>query len=360
MKITEHLRLLAQGGPGFIQIALTNACNARCQFCNFSQVKPEDRLMADPKRLRRGIQALATAGVRYIVFTGGEPLLYPHLETILNESQGLGMSNLLCTNGRLLTRERIDLLRKSGVSHLIISIDAASAAEHDAHRGFPGLCHLIRDLLPQIKQSGIKPLASVTISRLFANFEILGNFLAYLGFEQVTFSYPVTSLNSSYLSYGTQASVTFSAAELVDIFQKLKEWKLTAPLEVMNPSLSMTELQRQFCGRPVRFPCLAGYKYFFIDWHLDVYRCQYHRKILGPLEEFGELPRERDNCHACHVDCYRDASVQQYLAIVLGDVWGELRRGKWGRALRHLIHPNNFLSLGAIIEGRRWLGSNGH
>ena len=113
MKIKEHLRLLAQGGPGFVQIALTNACNARCRFCNFSQVKPEDRVMADPERLRRGLQALAAAGVRYIVFTGGEPLLYPHLEDILNESRDLGIHNLLCTNGRLLTRDRIDASAKS-------------------------------------------------------------------------------------------------------------------------------------------------------------------------------------------------------------------------------------------------------
>ena len=44
MKLKEHIRLLAQGGPGFVQMALTNACNARCRFCNFSQIKPEDQV----------------------------------------------------------------------------------------------------------------------------------------------------------------------------------------------------------------------------------------------------------------------------------------------------------------------------
>ena len=159
--------------------------------------------MADPERLRRGLHLLAAAGVRYVVYTGGEPLLYPHLLDILSEARELGIQNLLCTNGRLLNRDKVDTLQKAGVSHLIISIDAASESEHDNHRGLPGLCRAIQDLLPQIKRSGMKPVASVTISRLFSDFEVLGKFLAHLGFELVTFSYPLTTLNSSYLSYAS-------------------------------------------------------------------------------------------------------------------------------------------------------------
>jgi hypothetical protein len=52
--------------------------------------------------------------------------------------------------------------------------------------------------------------------------------------------------------------------------------------------------------------------------------------------------------------------VQQYPAVVLGDAWKELRRGEWGKALRHLIHPYNFLSFGSILESRHWLSGNGH
>jgi MoaA/NifB/PqqE/SkfB family radical SAM enzyme len=360
MKLQDQMRLLAQGGPGFIQIALTNACNARCRFCSFPHIKPEDRVMADPERLSRGLHTLAAAGVRYLVFTGGEPLLYPYLPEILSEARDLGLHNLLCTNGRLLNQDRIDTLHKAGVSHLIISIDAASEQEHDEHRGLPGLCRIIRSLLPRINHSGMIPVASVTISRLFSDFEVLGAFLSHLGFKLATFSYPVTKLHSSYMSYAAHDSVTFSAAEMVAIFQRLKDWKVKAPITVLNPSLGITELQRQLCGRPLRFPCLAGSKYFYIDWHLQIYRCHYLQDVLGPLEDFASLPREQDDCHACLIDCYRDASVQQYLAVALGDAWSELRQGNWGQALRRLMHPENFLSLGAILQGRHWLGGNGH
>lgn len=354
-----QLGLLAQGGPGFVQLALTNACNAHCRFCSFPQVRPADRVMAEPQRLGRGLRLLADAGVRYLVFTGGEPLLYPHLEEVLSTAREVGCHSLLCTNASLLHRRRLAALRQAGLSHVIISIDAASAPEHDQHRGLPGLSRAIRGLVPQIYQQGMIPVASVTLSRLFSDFEQMGCFLTSLGFQQVTFSFPVTELQSSYLSYAAHDSVTFTPDELAATLQRLKAWKARAPLTVLNPALGLTELQRQLAGRPVRFPCLAGYKYFFIDWHLKVYRCHYLPQVLGPLEDFPRLAQAPDHCRACLGDCYRDASVQQSLAVALGDAWVYLKQGKWGQALGRLLQPENVLSLGAALEGRHWLPGKG-
>jgi len=359
MRVREWLRLLARGGPGFVQIALTNACNARCRFCNFSRLAPKDWIMADPARLRRGLGIMAAEGVRYCVFTGGEPLLYPHLAEILGEAQGVGLQSLLCTNGRLLNRPKIDMLQRAGVSHLIISIDAATAEEHEGHRGFPGLCRELQELLPYIKDAGITPVASVTISRLFADFQAMGDFLAYLGFNLATFSYPLTELHSTYLSYADHETVTFTAGEMSAIFRSLRRWKGRAPITVLNPRLGLRELERQLAGRRVRFPCLAGYKFFYIDWQLKVYRCHYLPQVLGALEDFAAIPPLRDDCHVCLIDCYRDASVQQFLAVSLAEAWSELCLGKVGPALGRLLRPGTFLSLGAILETRHWINRHG-
>ncbi|HAY20829.1 MAG TPA: hypothetical protein DCY27_01380 [Desulfobacterales bacterium] len=355
MKVKDIFQLLSQGGPGFVQIAVTNACNARCEFCGFSRLKPQQWVMADPDRLCRGLRVLARAGVRYIVFTGGEPLLYPHLPDVLSEARNLGIHNLLCTNAALLNERLIKVLGRSGVNQLIISIDAATESDHDNHRGFAGLSRSIRALLPVIRRAGITPIASVTISRLAPDFTVLGNFLNYLGFDRATFSYPLTTLNSSYLSYAAHHCVTFTPAEMVAIFDRLRTWKSQAPITVLNPGLGMQELQRQLTGRRLRFPCLAGYKYFYVDWELNVYRCHYLPDILGPLEDFATLPRQRDNCHACLIDCYRDASVQQYFAVSLADAWSSLRGGQWWRGLGQLLHPDNLLSLTAAFESRHWM-----
>ena len=72
MKLREHLQLLAQGGPGFVQIALTNACNARCRFCSFPDLEPHDWVMADPERLTpRTPYSGGSRGEVYPAFTCG-------------------------------------------------------------------------------------------------------------------------------------------------------------------------------------------------------------------------------------------------------------------------------------------------
>lgn len=354
MKLKDYVSLLTAGGPGFVQLAVTNACNAQCRFCNFSRLVPANWQMADFSRLRSGLAALAAGGVRFVAFTGGEPLLYPELLPALTTARDLGLTTLLCTNGWLLTPARITAFAKAGLEYLIISLDAASEAAHDAHRGLPGLVARIRRQLPVIRDAGITPVASVTLSRLIPDFDCLGEFLVELGFNRVTFSYPLTRLHSGYLSYAAEPLVTFTPAEFHDLLGRLLDWRRRAPVRVLNPSLSLQEIRRQLRGQPGRFPCLAGDRYFFVDWQLRVYRCHYLSQVLGRLEDFPTLPRLRDHCQACFIDCYRDASVQQYLAVSLARAWQAGRRGHWRQAGRALFDPRNLLALAAVLETRFW------
>jgi len=356
MKWKEVCRLVLQGGPGVCQIALTNACNARCRFCSFPQVPSEERMMADPGRLGVGLKALRQGGVNYVIFTGGEPLLYPHLTEALTQAGQLGFNTILCTNGALLSIPRIEELKGAGLNTLIISVDAGSSERHDEHRGIPGLTDRIREMVPAGRRAGLNLVASVTLSRLVDDLEGMVRFVAGLGFRRLTFSYPLTRLNSSYLGYSFQDSVDFTPEELDHLFERIKSLKASSPVAILNPRLALSDLQRQLRGRRPRFPCLAGYKYFFVDWHLQVSRCHFLGEALGPLEEFPHLPRIRDDCHACTIDCYRDPSVYQYLAVSVADGLAFWRRGQWLKGLAALVHPYNFLSIASLLEGLHWMG----
>ena len=355
MTAKELLRLMLQGGPGFCQVAVTNDCNALCRFCSFPRVAPAERTMADPVRLLRGLEVCLAKGIEYVCFTGGEPLLYPDLLPVLARSRDLAIHTILCTNGSGLTSAYIRDLQAAGLETLIISMDAPSARAHDAHRGLPGLTEHIREMMPELRRAGLNPVASVTLSRLIGDLGEMLRFLEDLGFRRVTFSYPITRLNSSYLGFADHYSVDFTPEELYRWFGRVKELKATTSLNILNPRLALSELQRQLDGRPARFPCLAGYKYWFVDWHLQVYRCHYLDEPLGPLEELCQIPSIRDGCNACSIDCYRDPSVYQYLAVSVADSLAALRQGKWLEGLGALLHPYNFLSLAALLEGRHWL-----
>jgi MoaA/NifB/PqqE/SkfB family radical SAM enzyme len=302
-----------------------------------------------------GPEVLKDQGVGYLCLTGGEPLLYPALLPALGRARDLGLHTLLCTNGWRLTPAYIRELKTAGLKTLIVSIDGPTAAVHDAHRGLPGLTDHIRELLPTMRRAGLNPVASVTLSRLITDLGEMLRFLEELGFRRVTFSYPITRLNSSYLGFADHYSVDFTPEELYEWFGRVKALKASTSLHILNPSLALDELQRRLTGRPARFPCLAGYKYWFVDWNLQVFRCHYLGEPLGPLEEFDRIPPIRTGCNACAIDCYRDPSVCQYLAVSVADSLAALRRGRWLEGLGTLLHPYNFLSLAALLEGRHWL-----
>jgi MoaA/NifB/PqqE/SkfB family radical SAM enzyme len=282
-------------------------------------------------------------------------LLYPALLRVLARARELSIQTILCTNGSLLTPASMQALWHAGLETLIISLDAPSGAQHDAHRGLPGLTAHIREMVRELRRAGQDPVASVTLSRLIGDLGEMLRFLEDLGFRRVTFSYPITRLNSSYLAFADHYSVDFTPAELHAWFGQVKKLKAATSLHILNPRLALSDLQRQLEYRPGRFPCLAGYKYFFVDWHLQVYRCHYLDKPLGPLEKITNIPPIRDGCTACAIDCYRDPSVYQYLAVSVADSLTALRQGQWLKGLGTLLHPYNFLSLAALLEGCHWL-----
>jgi MoaA/NifB/PqqE/SkfB family radical SAM enzyme len=353
VRLAEIRRVLADGGPGFCQVALTNACNAACGFCSFARLPKDKWVIPETAELARAIEALAGRGVGYVVFVGGEPLLHPGLSELIAHARALGMASLICTNGSLLHEDNIERLQRAGLKGVIISIDAPSEEKHDANRGIKGLCGRIREANRLLRRRGYNPTASVTVSRLVGDFDLLPGFLRGLGFGKVTFSYPLNYLGSSYLSFSSSPLIEFSREELVGVFEKLIELKRQMP--VLNPRGSLREMIRALKGQKPRFPCLAGYKYFFVDWNLDLYRCHYVKRPMCKAHEFARAELIRDDCTACMIDCYRDPSVLQYAAVALSDGLRSLRAGRLKDAARRLIDGRNLESLRCVFEERKWI-----
>ncbi len=355
MNCREALQLLLNGGPGFCQLALTNVCNARCRFCSFSQVPPEDRAMADPQRLLAGLTRLREGGVRYLTLTGGEPLLYPALLETLAAARRLGLVTMLVTNGALLSPEMLRELRAAGLKRLFLSVDAADPEVHDGHRGLPGLARHLRDLTPEAARLGLNPTASVTLSRLLNDLRHLAVTLREQGFVALTFSYPLTRLASPYLAYARHPVVEFSPAELRGLIDRVLGLLRAPPLPILNTRWALLDWQRRLQGLPARLPCLAGYKYFFLDWDLDVYRCHVLKDRLGPVEDFPRFSRRPQPCAGCASECYLDASAYQYFAVSLAEARAAWRRGKRLASLGHLVAPETTRSLVTLWQGRSWL-----
>lgn len=352
---TGTLRMvLDDGGPGFCQFAINNACNARCGFCNFAvdKLPRENWRYVDREGGLEAVDILYRQGIRYLVITGGEPMLHPDLTAIVERATRLKMKVMLVTNGSLLKTRRIHELAEAGLSSFIISIDAASEEAHEGNRGLPGVCERIRDANWLIKRLGLHATASVTMSRL-VDYEALPEFLDSLGFSSVTFSYPLERLGSNFLGYSEAGLVSYAKEDLIEVFEQVK--RLKRRFRVVNPTPSLEEMQRFLRNEEQRFPCLGGYKYFYLDWDLKLWRCHNWETPMCSIYEFDGSQRVRDGCTRCMIDCYRDSSVMHHIGLSVHDAYQALRSGKPGEAAKALTRRGNLGSIRAIVEETPWL-----
>jgi len=92
-----------------INLFVTPHCNMKCRFC-FG--KFENSLSCSSTQLRESqldvIRNCVDAGIKKITFVGGEPLLCPWLEEIVDTAHKLGLCTCVVTNSYLVTKQWID------------------------------------------------------------------------------------------------------------------------------------------------------------------------------------------------------------------------------------------------------------
>ena len=350
--------ILNHGGPGYMQFAITNVCNAKCDFCNFAVDKfdPRQRRSVSLEEARDVIDICVKNHIGYLLFVGGEPLAHKHLREMIRYAAEQGIHPMVCTNGSLWTEQNMRAMAADGLSSVIMSIDAHDVARHEKNRGLADVCRKIKHANEVFAELGVQTTASVTASRLIDDYAKLPDFLRSLGFASCTFSYPLTSLASGYLSFSDSSLVNYNTEELIGVFEQIKKMKMESGYPVVNPRESLSEMQRHLRKEPERFGCLGGHKYFYLDWNLNLYRCHAWDKPMCSIYEFDQTKLIRDGCTKCMIDCYRDPSVMQHVAISVSDAYQNMKKGRLGAAAKNIFDRRNLISLRAVWEDRKWIG----
>src|SRR5689334_16664689 len=195
--------VLQHGGPGYLQFAITNICNAKCDFCGFAvdRFDPRQRRSVTVSEARDVIDICVRSHIGYLLFVGGEPLVHRDLSTMVRYAAERGIRPMVCTNGSLWTEQNMRQLAADGLSSVIMSIDSEDVRKHEQNRGLPDVCRKIQRANALFQELNVQTTASVTASKLIGDYDRLPAFLRSLGFTSCTFSYPLTALGSSYLSF---------------------------------------------------------------------------------------------------------------------------------------------------------------
>lgn len=149
----------------WLQVA-GSRCNLACTHC-FVSCGPEadHHGFLTREAVAAAIDEARPLGLREVYFTGGEPFLHRDLEVMLAGALRHAACTVL-TNGTLLTRGRVAALRALAASarwalEIRVSLDGATAADHDAVRGDGAFARALAGLR-RLDDAGLLPIVTVT------------------------------------------------------------------------------------------------------------------------------------------------------------------------------------------------------
>jgi AdoMet-dependent heme synthase len=119
--------------PLHVVFIITNRCNLRCTHCSSAAGKAEAGELTRTE-IEHTLDELSELGVVDLAFSGGEPLLHPHLPDFIAHARARGMRVGTSTNGAPLTPSRTRRLQEAGLSRLQVSLDGPEPV-HDRIRG---------------------------------------------------------------------------------------------------------------------------------------------------------------------------------------------------------------------------------
>ncbi|NJM68122.1 MAG: radical SAM protein [Acaryochloris sp. RU_4_1] len=126
---------------------LTYRCNARCHFCDIWALDPGKE--ADFDTIEHNLKDLKRLGVKYVDFTGGEPLLRSDVGEIYQTAKQLGFYTSMTTN-TILYLQKAHLIQGL-VDFLNFSLDGPDAETHDQSRGVKIFDNLVESVQLALK-----------------------------------------------------------------------------------------------------------------------------------------------------------------------------------------------------------------
>ena len=124
--------------PRIIAWEITRSCNLSCAHCRAASEFGHYHGELSLDQIKAVIDDIVTISNPIIILTGGEPLMRPDIWDIIDYCHEKGAMPVVGTNATLITEEIASNLAKHRVPRISVSIDRATAVDHDTFRGEPG------------------------------------------------------------------------------------------------------------------------------------------------------------------------------------------------------------------------------
>lgn len=145
-----------------VKFSITNACECKCKFCYRSSEEIKKYIPFDI--IKKTLIECISVGINKIHISGGNPMLHPDFDRILNYIFTLNYPIKLSTTVTHLTPKLLTTYINNGLSELALSLNSSNAKEHDDIRGFNGDFDKTIKLIKFLKNTKLKIIITFVIT----------------------------------------------------------------------------------------------------------------------------------------------------------------------------------------------------
>lgn len=288
--------------PFVLMLEPTLRCNLSCFGCG--RIKEYKDVLSKNLSVEDCLDAARQAGAPIVTVTGGEPLIYPEIEELLDSLLGRGHFIYLCTNG-LLLEDFVSGIKPNKRLSIVVHLDAL-AETHDKYARKKGVFSSAVQGIKKAKKLGFKIRTNTTIYKNSDIDEVgqLLNLLKGLGVDGAMIS-------PAYSYEVIDESEFLSKEEIISSFEGLRQ--KTDGIRLYNTPLYWDFLtgKRQMQCIPWSTPTynVKGWRspcYLMADKHYPDF------KTMIEKTDWSSYGKDKDpRCRNCMAHCgYEASSIQ--------------------------------------------------
>jgi heme b synthase len=143
----------------------TRNCNLSCVHCRASATLGPHSGELDTLAAYRLLDQIADVAKPIVILTGGEPLLRSDIFDVSAYGTSKGLRMVMAPNGLLITAQTARRMAESGIKRISVSIDGATAEQHDRFRGVKGAFEGALAGIENARTAGIEFQINTTITK---------------------------------------------------------------------------------------------------------------------------------------------------------------------------------------------------
>jgi MoaA/NifB/PqqE/SkfB family radical SAM enzyme len=304
-------RALSWGKPQHAQWLVTRKCNYRCVGCNVWKEQDDRELSA--AEIKKGLDILKEVGVVELVISGGDPLLRPDIEEIIDYATERFITTVY-DNGSMAAK-KVDALRKA--DFVAISIDSLNEAKNDEIKAVPGAFKMAMEAVELLHREGVKVAVTPTISQ--KNLNEIVDITEYFTGKGIPvwyclYSYDVSvepnqlfrigKANDDFVITDKQGMIDL-CNRLIQMQKKNRKILMTSRLIEAMRDLYAAEEKRDW-------KCQALKDFLVIDHLGRISGCHHHNYLCSVFDlpakwkskEFDDMREAYHECAQCNYLCY--------------------------------------------------------